>query len=487
MKRPSGPATALALPRSEGSESAATVVPANCDCYIALAQPITFKYGMRRPAVWRKRDMMLNDRFGSVISTASGAARDAYIAGVDSVMSGVAGYRRHLAEAISQDPALAVAKITLARGHFLDGDVAVARALAVEARELAARQTPREQSHVNVLALGIEGKPAQAMRAMREHLGAWPRDGMVLAPATSVFGLYGFSGDPDHEEQLYQYLSSLASAYGPDWWFETVLGFAACETGRLDEAWDLLERAIAANPRHAHPAHFRSHVMYERGDSARILAFLESWMPHHDSLSLTHCHLSWHVALAALDIGKVDRAWEAFRSGVRPGAAWGPPINVVTDGVSFLWRAELAGVPRDETAWHELHEYALRCFPQAGLGYTDLHALIACLVVNDVDSMQQRFGEIRDRLEANSYPATEVVLDIAEGFAAYAAEDWEESIHALEAAWPRTVCIGGSRAQRDLVALTLVAACFHAGRPESAMAMIERLQGRATVSIARRH
>lgn len=428
---------------------------------------------------------MLEDRYGLALSTQSQAARDAYVAGVDSVISGVAGYRDALAAALRADPAFALAHIALARGMFLDADVQPARELAAKARQLATFATPREQSHVDVVALGIEGKPRQAMPAMHAHLARWPRDAMVLAPATSVFGLYGFSGDPDHEEALYQLLASLAPAYGEDWWFETVYAFAACETGRLDEAWTRIERALAANPRHAHAAHFRAHVMYERGESAAILDFLDGWMPQHDRRSLTHCHLSWHVALAALAVGRLDRAWEAYRTSVAPGGAWGPPINVVTDAASFLWRAELAGHPRDVEAWRQVREHATRCFPKAGLGYADVHALMACIVEDDYEALQTRLAEIRDQLAVDKYAAGDVVVRLAEGFSAYAAEDWDQAIRALERAWPETVRIGGSRAQRDLVDLTLVAAYIKDGRPDAARAFIDRRAGRhAAVGVA---
>ncbi|WP_322066290.1 tetratricopeptide repeat protein [Burkholderia ubonensis] len=431
---------------------------------------------------------MLEDRYGLPLSTSSQAARDAYVRGVDSVISGVAGYREDLAVALKADPAFALAHIALARGMFLDGDLLPARELATKARQMVASATPREQSHVNVVALGMEGKPVQAIQAMHEHLKTWPRDAMVLAPATSVFGLYGFSGAPDREEQLYQLLASLAPAYGNDWWFDTVYGFAACETGRLDEAWTLIERALAANPRHAHAAHFRAHVMYERGESAAILDFLEGWMPHHDTRSLTHCHLSWHMALAALAVGRLERAWDAYRTSVCPGGAWGPPINVVTDSASFLWRAELAGHPRDATAWRVVHDHAQRCFPNAGLGYADVHALIACIADDDNEALQTRLAEIRDKLTVSKYPAGDVVIGIAEGFAAYAAEEWGNAIHALESALPKTVRIGGSRAQRDLIELTLVAAYIKNGRPDAARALIDRRHVRhAAVSVAGYH
>ena len=415
---------------------------------------------------------MLDDRYGLMLSTASTAARDAYVTGVDSVISGVAGFRDALALALEHDPQFALAQVALARGLFLDAELDTARALARSARDLAAQASPREQSHVNVLCLGIEGKPALAMQAMLTHLHSWPRDAMVLAPATSVFGLYGFSGDPAHEEQLYRLLDSLAPAYGQDWWFDTVHSFAACETGRLDLAWTLIERSLAQHPHNGHAAHFRTHVLYERGESATASEYLESWLPRLDKRSLVHCHLSWHRALAALAAGQRERAWAAYRAGVHPGGAWGPPINVVTDAASFLWRAELAGEPRAARLWHEVHDHALRSYPKAGLPYVDVHSLLACVVDGDSPTMYRLIGEIHACIEDGRYPPGEVVFWIARGFEAYAEGDWVRAIEALERALPDTVRIGGSRAQRDLVNLTLVAAYIRADRPEDAQRLL---------------
>jgi tetratricopeptide (TPR) repeat protein len=416
---------------------------------------------------------MRKDRYGLSLSTTSAAARDAYVAGVDSVLSGVAGYREHLAAAIGADPTFALAHLALARGLFMDASAAPARESVARARQLVAVASPREQSQVNAVCLALEGKPAQAMQDTLTHLKAWPRDAMVLAPATSVFGLYGFSGDPDHEEQLYELLASLAPAYGDDWWFDAVHAFAACETGRLDQAWMLIERSLARHPRNAHAAHFRTHIMYEQGEPAAALAFLEGWMPALDKASLMHCHLSWHVALAALAAGQRERAWEAYRSGVHPGGSWGPPINVVTDASSFLWRAELAGEPRYAPLWRDVHDHALRSFPKAGVAYADVHSLLACVADGDATTLERLQEEIRQRITDDRYPAGEVVIWIADGIAAYAAGDWSQAIDCLESALPRTVCIGGSRAQRDLVVLTLMAAYIKADRPDEARTLIE--------------
>jgi hypothetical protein len=163
---------------------------------------------------------MLTDRYGMSVSTSSQVACDAYVAGTDCVLAATAGYREHLGRAIEADPAFALTHVALARGFFLDADMAQAREAAARARQFARSATPREQSHVNALALGLEGKPVDALAATQAHLAEWPRDAMVLAPATGVFGLIGFGGHQERESELYDLLRGLAPHYGDDWWFQ---------------------------------------------------------------------------------------------------------------------------------------------------------------------------------------------------------------------------------------------------------------------------
>jgi hypothetical protein len=430
-------------------------------------------------------EAMLADRYGLPVSSTSEIARDAYVAGADCILSATSGWREHFGRAIEADPEFALAHIGFARGCFLDASVKPAREAAARARELAKDATARERSHVNALALPIEGKPVDAFAATREHLREWPRDAMVLAPATGVFGLIGFSGRQDREEEQYRLLHDLAKHYDDDWWFLCVYAFAASESGRLDEGWQLIEPGMAANPRNAHGAHIRVHVLHEMGEMAQAMDYLESWMPDYDRSGLLHCHLSWHVALTALALGKLERAWEAYTAGVHPGGAWGPPINVASDAASFLWRAELAGGERRPAPWHEVHDYALKSFPKAGLPFADVHVGLACIGDGDFAAAERLTGAVRERIAAGKAPAGTVVPTIVEGFAAYAKSDWNGAIRSFEAALPETVRIGGSRAQRDLVEYTLIAAYLKAGQPADARTLVaRRTDRRATVQVA---
>jgi tetratricopeptide (TPR) repeat protein len=428
---------------------------------------------------------MFTDRYGLPVSTNSPTALDAYVAGADCVLAAIAGVGEHLGRALEADPHLALAHAALARGLFLDADVKRAREEAAKARELAQAATPRERNHVNAIALAIEGKPVEALAATRAHLSEFPRDAMVLAPATGVFGLIGFSGRQEREAELYDLLRGLAPHYGGDWWFNSMLAFAACETGRLDEAWRLIEASMAVNPRNAHGAHIKVHVLHEGGEMARALEFLEAWMPGFDRRGLLHCHLSWHMALSALALGRLDRAWEVYRADVHPGGAWGPPLNVATDAPAFLWRTELAGYARRDELWREVHDYALRSFPNAGVPFADVHTAVSSVASGDFAALDRLVGEMRERIAARKYATGDVVPLLAEAFAAYARRDWNGAIARFERALPQTVRIGGSRAQRDLVELTLIAAYLKVGRSRDAQALVaRRIDRRATITVA---
>jgi tetratricopeptide (TPR) repeat protein len=428
---------------------------------------------------------MTKDRYGLTLSTMSPEARDAYLLGADALLGAQAGVQQHLQRAIEADPNFALAWIALARGRFLQADVAGAREATGKARALAPAASAREQAHVDAIALAMEGKPVEALAATRAHLSEYPRDALALAPATGVFGLIGFSGRQQREHELHDWLHALAPHYGDDWWFNCVYAFAECESGRLAQAHQRIERSMTANPGNAHGAHIFAHVLHEQGQPAATLEYLQRWIAGYDRSGLMHCHLSWHLALSALLLGRTDLAWQVYRSAVHPGGSWGPPLNTVTDAASFLWRAELAGEPSPGDLWRQVHEFALKCFPKVGVAFADVHVAIACVSVHDQVTLQRMASELNARLAAGRLPAGEVVPLLLQAFAAFAAADWSAAITGLERSLPGVVRIGGSRAQRDLVEHSLLAAYLKAGRAEQAQRLIaQRLDRRPAVELA---
>ena len=68
--------------------------------------------------------------------------------------------------------------------------------------------------------------------------------------------------------------------------------------------------------------------------------------------------------------------------------------------------------------------------------------------------------------------AGEVVSGLAAAFKAFAASDWAQTISLLSPIMSAHERIGGSRAQRDLIEYTLVAALLRVGRTDDARLML---------------
>ena len=123
---------------------------------------------------------MLTDRYGLPVSTASAAARDAYVEGVDLLLAANYGPAEAFQRALEADPGCMLAHLGKARALQMRGDMAGARAALADAQGIAVPLTPREQSQRAVFALLIAGRPEPALEATRRHLADFPRDAVVL-------------------------------------------------------------------------------------------------------------------------------------------------------------------------------------------------------------------------------------------------------------------------------------------------------------------
>jgi len=236
------------------------------------------------------------------------------------------------------------------------------------------------------------------------------------------------------------------------------------EVGRIEPARKLVDRSLAIYPRNAHGAHVFAHVLYENGEDAAGLAYLEGWLPEFPREAQLHCHLSWHVALWNLELGNFERARRVFEENVRPGGSWGPPINTLSDSASFLWRSQLAGQRTEPSDWQAVRDYALKEFPKAGVTFADVHSAVAFAAAGDTASLQALIGQLREREKAGKLAAGPIVHALGEAFGAFAAKDWGSAIKHIEPVFTEHERIGGSRAQRDLIDGTLIAALAMAGR-----------------------
>ncbi|OFX01419.1 MAG: hypothetical protein A3D94_21645 [Alphaproteobacteria bacterium RIFCSPHIGHO2_12_FULL_66_14] len=408
---------------------------------------------------------MLKDRYSNDLTTNSTAARDAYLAGVDSLMAATPGMDTAFQAAVTADEGFALGHISLARAKQLLGRGHEAKAPLARARELAAGTTPREQSQIAMFEKILTGQGAAALEAIHEHLKSWPRDAMALAPATSVFGLIGFSGKFGREVDQLAILVPLEKHYGDDWWYRTQLAFAQIELQMFDEGARNIEAALAAYPKSAHAAHIHGHLFYETGEREAGLAFMTDWMEDYPRDGLMHCHNSWHLALWSMETGRHQEAWRIYDSALRPGAAWGPQVNVATDCPAFLLRAEMAGQPRRPELWRELGEYATKWFGRPGLSFVDMHTVLAYAMAGDGEALTKF-------TESPRGAAGDMVAPLSRGFEAFAGGDWTRAAEEIQPLLATHERLGGSRAQRDLLEYVVAASMVRAGKAGKARSLI---------------
>ncbi|HSZ91962.1 MAG TPA: hypothetical protein VK822_21600 [Acetobacteraceae bacterium] len=415
---------------------------------------------------------MLTDRYDLPLSTASSVARDAYVQGCGAKLTMYPGAIEAFDRAIAADPGFALAHV--ARAHVLleRGDAAAARASMAAANSLAAGLPAREASHIAFFNLLSVGDTEAALAALPAHLDAWPRDAIVLGTTAFTNGLIGSSGRAGQKRTLLDLLDRLASSYGDDWWFTAHHGMALSENGQRDAARPKVDRSLAQNPKNPWAAHARAHLSYEEGDSDAARSFLASWLTTYPRNGLLFSHLSWHRALSELEVGNAAAALRLFREAFSPDVHSGPPRGKLNDAVSFLWRCELAGQPRDAEAWRMVHDFANSAFPRAGAAFSDMHIALAQAVAGDDAALEARARQTEELARMGRYPSGHFVPAVAHAFAAFEGRDFSAAIDALEPIAGELERIGGSHAQLDLVRFTLLKAYLNLERVDDARRLL---------------
>jgi tetratricopeptide (TPR) repeat protein len=428
---------------------------------------------------------MLADRYGLAVSTDSPEARDAYVRGLDLFITGYPGSVEAFDHALAADPGLALAHLAKARAQQMLGQMPAARESLAAAQAMAGDLPARDASQLAFFTLLLSGQLPAALDAARAHLDAWPSDALVLSTTATQTGLIGTSGLPGRELAQVELLDALARHYGEDWWFLAHHGMALSEIGRRDIAWPKIERSLAQNRNNGYVAHAYAHISYESGACDGAIAFLRSWLPGFPADGFMHGHLSWHLALFELQSGRFDEALRLYTEAFASEGYRGPPLLKAIDAISFLWRAELAGHPRDPERWRTIHDFAHAMFPRAGNAYADWHVALADAVAGDGAALEARVQEMEALARQGRYPSAPVVPAFARGFLAFARQDWAGAITAIEPLLDQRERICGSRAQVDLVEFTLLKAYLNAGRLDDVQRLLrERREGAIVMPIA---
>lgn len=429
--------------------------------------------------------VILTDRYGLTLSTAVAAARDAYVEGVDLLLTVYPGAAEAFDRAIAADARFALAHVGKARAFQLSGNLAGMRESLATALSLGDGSPARDLSHIEVFRLLFSGQAVAALAAIRAHVETWPRDALVLSLAANQGGLIGMSGLSGREQGLVDFLDGLAPHYGEDWWFAAHYGMALSEIGRHDEARPMIERSLAEVRRNAYAAHAFTHLCYETGERDSGIAFMRDWLPLYDRGGGLFGHLNWHLGLFEMHAGNLDAGLHLYNEAFCADDHRGAVHQKLSDSSSFLWRSELAGYPRDRARWAKLLDYAREKIPRPGFSLADWHVALAFAAAGDDVALEGWVSAIEELVDAGRYPSGFTIPAAARAFAAFQRGHYAETIDLIVPMLPDRERMGGSRAQVDLLEATLLRAYLNAGRvAEARQLRAKRRPGPASLPVA---
>ncbi|WP_413205508.1 tetratricopeptide repeat protein [Rhodospirillum sp. A1_3_36] len=380
-----------------------------------------------------------------------------------------------LQSAAHADPAFSLGHSATASLLMLSGftgdNTAVTEAM-VAADRTVAEGTPRERMHLAAARAMSVGEMYGAAAIWEEILIDHPRDALALRFAHDMYFYLGESQSiRDSIARVLPQWSSSDPAYG------FVLGqyaFGLEETGDLAKAEAFGRRAIEINPEDGWAVHAIAHVLETQCRQEEGIVFLEESQPHWGKAHALAVHNGWHLGLYLLEQGRIDEVLAAYDTYIATKIAGDALLDLV-DAASMLWRVELAGGSVGDR-WEVLTSQWMLHVDDHVLAFNDLHLAFCVSRSKDPDHIARLRAALdryeRDGMGDNHRITREVGRRIIDGILAFATGDYAQAVDLLLPVRYQAVRIGGSHAQRDVLAQTLIIAAERSGRRKLERALL---------------
>jgi len=330
---------------------------------------------------------------------------------------------------------------------------------------LAPRANDRERGHIAALNAWAEGRRDRAQEAYGHVLGAYPRDAYALQ---IVFIHDIIAGDPrimrDRVARVLPFWDATVRGHN---FIQGLYAFALEEDGdypRAEErglhAWDL-------DNRDAWAVHAVAHVYEMEGRLDDGIAWMDQTWDHWKD-GVFAVHNAWHTSLHHVERGDYARALDLHDTMLFQPQ--NDSVSELHDGAALLWRLTLFGVDVSGRWAEHLPLWQART-SDATFVFNDMHGMMALAACGDTEGQAALLATMEEtaRGESSNAVVTRTVgLPACRGIQAWAQGRHAEAVAALMPIRYRTAPIGGSKAQQDVIHLTLIEAALDAGDSETA-------------------
>ena len=353
---------------------------------------------------------------------------------------------------------------------------------AIAAATLVHHANERERGHIAALDAFASGSMASALEHWEHVLIAHPGDALAMycAHQTDFF----LARSSELRDRVTRRMPSL----DPDWkgygFYQGMLAFGLEEMNQYTEAEEAGRQAVLRDPRNAWAIHAVAHVMEMTARVDDGMRWLDERKNDWATDNFFQVHNWWHYALYLLDQERHREALALYDDKIRTGTG----LLDMIDASALLWRLHLQGVDcadrwRGPAATWEPH------IDDGWYGFNDMHAMIAFAGAGRSDLCQHLLKVMRETATTgteNGENTGLVSLPVAEAVLAFTQGHYNAAVDTLLPVRLRAQRGGGSHAQRDLIAQTLIRSAELSGQHGLALALLnERVSAKPQSHFAR--
>lgn len=421
------------------------------------------------------------DECGYQVTGASAASVERYNAAVRSLLLFADGVGDAWEATVADDPGFVLGHVGRAYLRCLSSeapDAAEARSILDSIPDVAS-SSDRERRHAGAARAYAGGDLAGASERLAALTVDYPRDALALAVGHQLDFFCGDSaGLRDRTGRVLLSWDKRHPLFG------FVLGmhaFGLEECNLYPQAEAVGMRALDAECRDVWALHAVVHVHEMQAHIEAGLRFMDERRADWSTGNFFVVHNAWHEALFRLELSDVDGALAIYDSTLRHGGSADVALEML-DASALLWRMYLDGIDVGER-WRVLAgAWAGKVGDRPWYVFNDMHATMALVAAGRLADARALVARLQAYIAsprpavANVAMTAEVGLPVCEAIVAFAEGRYDHVVATLHPIRRNVHRFGGSNAQRDAVARTLVEAAIRGGdRPLAAALVAERL------------
>lgn len=235
-------------------------------------------------------------------------------------------------------------------------------------------------------------------------------------------------------------------------YYLAIKSFVLCEGQSFEQALEAGLESVRLIPQNIYGIHATAHALHEMGRWRELANFLidskADWIVNEGM----RMHVYWHLAIAHERCDEVEQAHQAFKELYELKDS--PFAKQDLDAVGFLWRLRLKATDTNFNGiWDRLALLWTGSVGGSTSYFHKIHAALAFSATNQTLLIEKQIAESDGfGIELEAHQAG---LSVLKGILQFTLKRYNESLELLRSSRDQWPLLGGSRAQREILDLTL--------------------------------